>query len=100
MGPKARYGKKMYVEACGRQCGGHGITIRNKKVKEARFQIFKWKGAGAIKSGDFVYLRNPSHNNEFVEACGPGYKACKGYGISTVKGKMKGDQPVYSNNGN
>jgi len=69
-----------YVEACGHFCGGYGIATYSSRTPSALFKIYHWTGKwGAIMSGDSVYLRNPSHGNQYVGACG---HACGGYGIS------------------
>merc|ERR1719277_1692518 len=79
-----------FVECDGRAGAGYGVSTRDNKDEmknghsTAEFTIHKIQGEGAIANGDAVYLRNPSHDNDFVECDG---RAGAGYGVSTRDNK-------------
>jgi len=70
-----------HVECFGKVAGGFGVSTNRSKENSAKFTIWKWSGDGRIQSGDDIYLRSPSHNNEYLRCF---RHVGDGYGVSTT----------------
>jgi hypothetical protein len=78
-----------YLEAHSYAGDGYGVSTRSTNTSlynnhpVSKWTIYSWSGqSGAISSGDQVYLRNPSHDNQYLETHGG--NAVDGYGVSTT----------------
>jgi hypothetical protein len=79
-----------YLECHGGGGEGWGVsTVAHPDQTHNGYSTAEWQimstsgGTGVLTSGDSVYLRNPSHENQYLECHD---SAGEGYGVSTVPG--------------
>jgi len=80
--------KNQYLHCYSYVAQGYGVSTWPTKKSSTKFTIHKWNQAtGCIRDTDEIYLRNPSHSNQYLTAYGHSHWYSDynrdGYGIST-----------------